>query len=143
MACGDDRTQLPDGLTRPNGWHRFTPIHGGILVTDPDGTQRNDEIMLKAIFENRPLIENALLEPKHKAGLDALDRREARRRLGEVLGPPPPGPPPPGPPPPPPPQGPEFRYFIFELRAGGLTVDGDEDSLDYRQRGPKQGALVL
>ena len=45
VACGDDRTQLPDGLTRPNGWHRFTPETVEAFAR---------EIRLHKIVENAP-----------------------------------------------------------------------------------------
>lgn len=99
----------------------LTDIHGGIayLVTNPDGSQRHD-VWWPAIVENRAVIEAALLDEKHKAGLDALERREQRRRLADVA-------PPPAPVDPPPPQGPEFRYFVFEMRTGGIVVEAGED----------------
>jgi hypothetical protein len=100
----------------------LTNIHGSIshTVTLPGGA-RVPEITLPTIYENRKVLEAALLDGRYKEGFDIVERRRHRDRIAEVVGPPPP------PPPAPPPQGPWFRFFTFEIRTGDVVPSDDED----------------
>lgn len=87
-------------------------------------TASDAALVSQNIREHRPVLQAALLDPRHAAGLDAVEsraRREARA-----------GPPPPPPQPPPVPPVPlgeaarAFRYFCFEVKTGGFHSQMDE-----------------
>jgi hypothetical protein len=99
----------------------LTNIHGGIF--EP-GREIWHEVYWPVIYENRKLLEAALLDDRYKEAFDIVERRRRRERVAEVIGP---LPTPKVPPDPPSPQGPAFRFFTFEIRTGDVVPTGDED----------------
>ena len=65
----------------------LTNIHGGIayVVTDPGGAQRY-EIWWPAIYENRKVLEAALLDDRFKECLDIVERKRHHGFVNVALG---------------------------------------------------------
>jgi hypothetical protein len=110
----------------------LTNIHGGIVykVTPP---RPNDpyEIYWPAIYENRKVLETALIDSRFKDGFDIAERRRYKELFHTVfdnevraekdhkhlpeksipleM------------------QGPLFRYFVFEMKTGGEAAKGKQD----------------
>ena len=97
----------------------LTNIHGGITrsVSGPSGGAMQ-VIHWPTISENRKVLEAALLDERHKVGLDAVDTRRHRERTAAVLAALPPGPVALGP------GDRKFGFFTFEIKTGGMyTLD--------------------
>jgi len=100
----------------------LTNIHGGIAyrVTPPSPSTQlpYDDIWWPTIYENRNVLEAALLDVRFKECFDFVERRRHRDFVKKVLGPPIDH----SKDPPPPPPGPEFLFFMFDMRSGGWVL---------------------
>ena len=100
----------------------LTNIHGGIAhrFAPSRGRHWNYKIDWPTIYENRKLLEAALLDDRYREGFDIAERRRHRDFVAEVVGPPPAPTPAPNPPLA---AGPELRYFVVEMKTGGWFAD--------------------
>jgi Putative amidase domain len=106
----------------------LTNIHGGItnFVSPPIGKSHH-EIKWQVICDNRKLLEAALLDDRYKEGFDIVERQRHRNFVAKVVGT---LPTPKSPPDPPLPQGPEFRFFVFDIKTGGMSADIKDNQQD-------------
>ena len=111
----------------------LTNIHGGIthLVSDPPGTAPRDDIWWPTIYENRKIIDSALLDVRFEECFDIVERKRHHGFVNVALGlswdyqdKPPEQPKPP--------YGPQLRYFVFDMFSGGWNGDDVNRSLDVR-----------
>ena len=100
----------------------LTNIHGGIAYVAPGPPPRH-EIWWPAIYENRKILEEALLDDRYKEGFDIVERRRHRNFVAEVVGPPPAPIPAPDPPLA---AGPALRFFEFNMKTGGWFANAED-----------------